>query len=220
MLGSANVDEQLRGYLTKYDCSSADINPIGGISKTDLKRFIAYAERAFDLPILSSFLSAVPTAELEPISKDYVQSDEADMGMTYEELSIFGRLRKVQRLGPWSMYEALRNYWGKPKPENDDAHGESESHLSPDSAHAQIHGRGLSPREVYEKVRRFYYFFNVNRHKQTILPPSLHLEEYSPDDNRFDLRPFLLPPMAGSWPVQKIEEDVARREKEMNGKKE
>lgn len=40
VLGSANVDEALRGYLTKYDCSSADINPIGGISKTDLKRFI------------------------------------------------------------------------------------------------------------------------------------------------------------------------------------
>lgn len=34
VLGSANVDECLRGYLTKYDCSSADINPIGSISKT------------------------------------------------------------------------------------------------------------------------------------------------------------------------------------------
>ena len=42
----------LRGYLTKYDCSSADINPIGAISKTDLKRFIAWAETAFDLPVL------------------------------------------------------------------------------------------------------------------------------------------------------------------------
>uniref|UniRef100_A0A8C2WJP2 Glutamine-dependent NAD(+) synthetase n=1 Tax=Cyclopterus lumpus TaxID=8103 RepID=A0A8C2WJP2_CYCLU len=38
VLGSANVDESLTGYFTKYDCSSADINPIGGISKTDLKR--------------------------------------------------------------------------------------------------------------------------------------------------------------------------------------
>ena len=28
VLGSANVDEALRGYMTKYDCSSADINPI------------------------------------------------------------------------------------------------------------------------------------------------------------------------------------------------
>ncbi|KAL2354681.1 carbon-nitrogen hydrolase [Cryomyces antarcticus] len=83
VLGSANVDECLRGYLTKYDCSSADINPIGGISKTDLKSFIGYASRAFSLPILDDFLSAVPTAELEPITKDYVQSDEVDMGMVH-----------------------------------------------------------------------------------------------------------------------------------------
>ena len=33
VLGSANVDEALRGYMTKYDCSSADINPIGGMCK-------------------------------------------------------------------------------------------------------------------------------------------------------------------------------------------
>ena len=39
VLGSANVDEGLRGYMTKYDCSSADINPIGGISKA-LHRFV------------------------------------------------------------------------------------------------------------------------------------------------------------------------------------
>jgi hypothetical protein len=34
------------------DVGVADINPIGSISKTDLKRFIAYARDAFDLPIL------------------------------------------------------------------------------------------------------------------------------------------------------------------------
>lgn len=34
VLSSANVDESLRGYMTKYDCSSGDLNPIGGISKT------------------------------------------------------------------------------------------------------------------------------------------------------------------------------------------
>jgi NAD+ synthase (glutamine-hydrolysing) len=44
VLGSANVDEALRGYMTKYDCSSADVNPIGGISKTDLRSFLVYAK--------------------------------------------------------------------------------------------------------------------------------------------------------------------------------
>jgi len=43
----------LRGYYTKYDCSSADINPIGGISKTDLRAFIAYATECFQLPALA-----------------------------------------------------------------------------------------------------------------------------------------------------------------------
>ncbi len=42
VLGSANVDEALRGYMTKYDCSSADVNPIGGISKRDLRAFCRY----------------------------------------------------------------------------------------------------------------------------------------------------------------------------------
>ena len=32
VLGTANVDEGLRGYLTKYDCSSADLNPIGDLA--------------------------------------------------------------------------------------------------------------------------------------------------------------------------------------------
>jgi NAD+ synthase (glutamine-hydrolysing) len=69
---SLNLRRSLRGYLTKYDCSSgqrfahflahptyhgltADINPIGGISKTDLRKFIAYAQDAFDLPILARY---------------------------------------------------------------------------------------------------------------------------------------------------------------------
>jgi NAD+ synthase (glutamine-hydrolysing) len=34
---SSNLDESLRGYLTKYDCSSGDINPIGSMSKSVLR---------------------------------------------------------------------------------------------------------------------------------------------------------------------------------------
>ena len=52
VLGSANVDEALRGYYTKYDCSSADINPIGGISKGDLKKFLNLARERFNLSAL------------------------------------------------------------------------------------------------------------------------------------------------------------------------
>ncbi|KAF9519486.1 hypothetical protein BS47DRAFT_1468702 [Hydnum rufescens UP504] len=180
VLGSANVDESLRGYLTKYDCSSADINPIGGISKTDLKKFIGHARNAFDLPILDNFISATPTAELEPITESYIQADEADMGMTYDELSIFGRLRKIDRCGPYSMFTKLVHEWGG----------------------------FLSPAQIAEKVKHFFFEHARNRHKMTVLTPSYHAESYSPDDNRFDLRPFLYP---SRFPYQfaRIDEAVA-----------
>ena len=184
VLGSANVDECLRGYLTKYDCSSADINPIGSISKTDLKKFIAYAETEFKLPILKEFLEATPTAELEPITENYVQSDEIDMGMTYEELSIFGRLRKIQKCGPYSMFLKLYHEW-TPR---------------------------LTPRQIAEKVKRFFFFYSINRHKMTVMTPAYHAENYSPDDNRFDLRPFLINPRF-PWASKKIDEIVEQSEK-------
>lgn len=66
VLGSANVDELLRGYLTKYDCSSADINPIGGISKTDLRAFLRWGAEHLGYPSLGVVEQASPTAELEP----------------------------------------------------------------------------------------------------------------------------------------------------------
>lgn len=176
VLGSANVDEALRGYMTKYDCSSADLNPIGGISKVDLKRLLAWAARERGYAALAEIAAAPPTAELRPLaagageSDEHSQVDEEDMGMTYEELSHFGRLRKVARCGPVSMFQNLLSMW-----------------------------RHLSPAEIAAKVKRFFFFYSVNRHKMTTLTPSYHAEDYSPDDNRFDLRPFLYPTR---WPRQ------------------
>ena len=34
-----------------------------------------------------------------------------DMGMTYAELSVFGRLRKVYHCGPYSMFTKLIHMW-------------------------------------------------------------------------------------------------------------
>lgn len=88
VLGSGNVDENLRGYFTKYDASSADLAPLGSISKNDAKDFLRWAREKWDLPILTQFLDATPTAELLPLSAG-VQNDEDEneMGMTYSELS-------------------------------------------------------------------------------------------------------------------------------------
>ena len=45
--------------------------------------------------------------------------------------------------------------------------------------------------QIAQKVKDFWFYHACNRHKMTTLTPSYHAEDYSPDDNRFDLRPFL-----------------------------
>lgn len=61
VLGSANVDEALRGYMTKYDCSSADVNPIGGMSKGDLKKMLHWVANHHGLEVLREISSAAPS---------------------------------------------------------------------------------------------------------------------------------------------------------------
>lgn len=53
--------------------------------------------------------------------------------------------------------------------------------------------------QVADKVKRFFSKYSTNRHKMTTLTPAYHAENYSPDDNRFDLRPFLY---NARWPWQ------------------
>lgn len=58
--------------------------------------------------------------------------------------------------------------------------------------------------QVADKVKRFFVEYARNRHKMTTITPSYHAEAYSPDDNRFDLRPFLYPSRF-PWQFRKID---------------
>ncbi|XP_043595717.1 glutamine-dependent NAD(+) synthetase isoform X2 [Bombus pyrosoma] len=193
VLGSSNVDEALRGYFTKYDCSSADINPIGGIAKNDLKSFLSYFRKKHGITALDKILDAPATAELEPLQGGQLaQLDEIDMGMTYKELGIFGRLRKQDCAGPFTMFCRLVHMWDK-----------------------------CTSKEVADKVKHFYRCYAINRHKMTILTPSCHAETYSPDDNRFDHRPFLYN-HTWKWQFNAIDEQVKgllNEEKSPRGRK-
>ena len=52
-------------------------------------------------------------------------------------------------------------------------------------------GEELAPIEIAEKVKKFFKYYSMNRHKMTVLTPSYHAEAYGVDDNRYDLRQFL-----------------------------
>lgn len=101
--------------------------------------------------------------------------------MTYDELSMFGRLRKISRCGPYSMFCKLVHTWRNT----------------------------YTPVNVAEKVKRFFRAYSINRHKMTTLTPAYHAENYSPDDNRFDLRPFLYNTQ-WSWQMRLIDEEIRR----------
>lgn len=132
---------------------------------------------------------------LQSDSDEHSQLDEADMGMTYHELDEYGKLRKIERCadrlrcvvcvwwfmglgacllpgrcGPVSMFLKLAQAWAP-----------------------------LGVAAVAEKVKLFFRYYAINRHKMTTLTPAYHAEQYSPDDNRFDLRQFLY---NVAWPRQ------------------
>ena len=61
--------------------------------------------------------------------------------MSYAELGVFGSLRKVDRCGPVSMVQKLLPLW-----------------CAPGSYEAVDGGRGLTPEEVGEKIKRFFRY--------------------------------------------------------------
>jgi len=111
VLGTSNIAEGLRGYMTKYDCSAADINPIGGINKSDLKAFLQYFAKETGIEVFAEVAAAKPSAELRPQEGENIQVDEEEMGMTYAELDEYGKLRKINRSGPVQMFEKLLISW-------------------------------------------------------------------------------------------------------------
>jgi len=68
------------------------------------------------------------------------------MGMTYQELTIFGRLRKLNKLGPFGMFQRLVHDWSidRVKTPEDDA-------------------PYYTPAQVADKVKKFFHFYAINR---------------------------------------------------------
>ena len=228
VLASSNADEALRGFFTKYDAGSADLNPIGSFAKTELRKFMKWimttkfhgnpnalrekkevllnsrlfkseAERAIEYEKLviatSAFepvdriLNVTASPELTPTAKNasgkvQVQDDEIEIELTYQDLYELGLLRKRDTLGPYSMFLRLcKDRLGKPM---------KFVNLK-DPLNKFIENPIATPTLIAEVVKRFFNWYGKNRSKMTILTPGIHATNYSPDDNRFDQRPFLYP---------------------------
>ena len=68
-------------------------------SKINIKKFLKFGKDYFKIDVLQDILDQKPTAELEPITSEYSQTDEEDIGITYQDISYLGMLRKEKNLG-------------------------------------------------------------------------------------------------------------------------
>ncbi len=89
VIGTSNKTEILLGYTTLWGDMAAAINPLGDLYKTQLRQLAA----ALDLP--QSVLSKPPSADLW-----IGQTDEAEMGLKYEEVDRLLYLLVDQRCTP------------------------------------------------------------------------------------------------------------------------
>jgi len=178
VMGTGNVDEGLRGYFSKYDSSSGDLNPIASLNKGDLMAFAGYMAVVYPelAGPLARILEAHPSAELLPGGS---QTDEEDMGLRYTDLQTFGSLRSSLKSGPYSMFTKLATLW------------------SP----------SVSLPEIATRVKTFFSLYAGNRHKMMTMTVGMHARGYNVEAHRFDQRPFLYR-RGWPWQFARIDESI------------
>lgn len=96
VVGSENKSELTVGYFTKYGDGGADLWPIGNLVKSQVKELACY----LDIP--HKIIDKTPTAGLWS-----GQTDEEEMGITYNELDRFIVTGKITNLEKKARIETL-----------------------------------------------------------------------------------------------------------------
>jgi NAD+ synthase len=94
-IGTSNKTEILLGYSTQWGDSAAAINPLGDLYKTQLRQLA----RALNIP--APIIDKPPSADLWD-----GQTDEGELGFTYEEVDQLLYLLVDQRFSPQECVEA------------------------------------------------------------------------------------------------------------------
>lgn len=95
VIGTSNKTEMLLGYSTLYGDSASALNPLGDLYKTQLRQL------ASDMGLPSVIVNKPPSADLWA-----GQTDEADLGFTYEKVDPLLYLLVDQRYSPQECIEA------------------------------------------------------------------------------------------------------------------
>jgi NAD+ synthase (glutamine-hydrolysing) len=167
LLTTGNRSESSVGYVTMDGDSSGGINPIAGLSKDFIRRWIRWINseglKPFE-PLQAAGLVAdlLPSAELRPHGSN--QTDEADL-MPYELLQAIEGCMVRDKKSPRETYQALRE-------------------VTFETCH-------VTDQELRGAIKKFYRLWSINQWKRERFAPSFHLDEYSIDPRGWCRFPIL-----------------------------
>ncbi len=85
VVGTENKSEKMLGYFTRFGDAASDLEPIAHLYKTEVIKL------AQELGVSEAIIQAAPTAGLWP-----GQTDELELGMTYEQIDVRLRQGKIK----------------------------------------------------------------------------------------------------------------------------
>ena len=164
LLSTSNRSEAAVGYTTMDGDTSGGLNPIGGIDKAFLRKWLKWSEKIGSvdltpLPFLSYVNSQEPTAELRPADQN--QTDEKDL-MPYEVLDEIERLAIRDKLLPKEIYFILKD-----------------------------RGEPFNRLKIKDWIIKFFNLWSINQWKRERYAPSFHLDDENLDPKTWCRFPIL-----------------------------
>ena len=161
LLTTSNRSEAAVGYTTMDGDSSGGLNPIGGVDKDFIRKWLLWMEKdAGDdleaIKALSYINSQEPSAELRP--QEYKQKDEED-------------------LMPYDVLEEIENY----------AIGEKKT---PKEVFKLLESK-YENKQLKTWIERFYRLWSINQWKRERYAPSFHLDDKNLDPKTWCRFPIL-----------------------------
>lgn len=89
VIGTDHAAEALMGFFTKYGDGAADLTPLSGLNKRQVRAIAAYCGAT------DALVYKVPTADLESLAP--LKPDEAAFGITYEEIDDFLEGKRINQ---------------------------------------------------------------------------------------------------------------------------
>lgn len=169
LMATGNRNEISVGYCTMDGDTSGGISPIGGISKSFIRKFLIFMQQKGDMVCgnvdsLKLIVDQKPTAELRPANKNNAnQTDEDDL-MPYDILNKIEEMAIRDLKSPIGIFHILIN-----------------DKLITEYTHQQIK----------DFIIKFFNLWTRNQWKRERLAPAFHLDDYSLDPGGWARFPIL-----------------------------